>query len=162
MNLSRFAASVPAGVYEIACLQLSHSTFGVHRRVFQQDDVTVAIDGALVTFPGWRDAGAWLGDYPTTDDSGRAQRTITMADPDNAVHALIEATVELSEPVMLDLYYFTSDDLNAPKIRERYEVQTSQPDDDKLTITAQTLDIANLTDPVIRHTLANTPGLRGR
>lgn len=167
MNLTRYAASVPRGVVEVACLELSHSAWpAVQRRAGQPQDVTVLVDGLPVLFPGFNSAGPWLSEHPGTDDSGRAERSVQLDDADRALEQLMDDTAESAEPVIARLRYYLSSDLTVPLtdplIVETYEVREYEPDDDALTLTLRTRDLSTLADPGLRHTLENSPGLRGR
>ena len=163
MSLPRYAASVPVGTLPIACLEFSHPLWaGPHRRVIQPNDVTVTISGTPTLFPGWDQAGAWLGEYPAADDSARATRALSLDDPANALLALIESAAESATPVTGRLWLFLSTNLTVPVLAETYTVQTAAPDDGVLELACVSRDITVLQDPVIRATRMNSPGLRGR
>lgn len=163
MNLPRYTASVPLDAIPYACLEITHPSWSApERRVIQPGDVTVTIDGAPTLFTGWDDAGAWIGEYPSSDDSGRAVRALSLDDPDNALHGLIETVAEDALPVTVRLWLFLSTDTTTPVLTERYTVQSSAPAAERLELQCVSRDLSVLADPFIRHTRSNSPGLRGR
>lgn len=159
----RYFASVPTFALAIPCLEINHPTWAEpHRRVIQPQDWSVTIDGTPVLFPGWDEAGPWLGEFPAADEGARATRTLSLDDPDNALANAIDAVAESADPVTVRLWFFRSDVLDTPLITERYDVRTLAPGDARLDLTCVGRDLAVLNDPYIRHTRSNTPGYRGR
>lgn len=163
-SLSRYAASNPASVLQIDCLELWHPSWPLPVRLVRQpSNWTVMVDGVPTLFNGWSgSAGPWQSEFPNTDDAGRATRQIVVDDADGVIARLIDETDDTAEAIAVVIRYYSSADLTTPQIVETYSVQSAEPDDDQLTITASTADIANYSDPSIRHTLMNSPGLRGR
>jgi len=166
-GLDRYIASVPQYTVQIECLELSHPDWAApHRRVIQQDDwtVTIDVDGVPteVLFSGWNQAGAWASEFPGADESARSGRTLSLDDPANELFALIESVIESTTPIVVRLWLFRSDVLDAPLLTERYEVQTAAPGRDSLELGCVSRDLSILIDPYIRHTRSNSPGLRGR
>lgn len=163
MSLARYAASNPLRVLPLPCLELSHPDWSApHRRVIQPGAWTVTIDGVPTEFPGWHQAGPWLSEYPATNDSGRAGRTLSLDDPFNELAGLIESVRESVDSVRARLWLFRSDQLDVPMIRERYKVRRLRVDDGRLQLDCVSRDLSLITDPWIRHTTINSPGLRGR
>lgn len=164
MSLPRYSASVPLGTLPYACLEVSHPAWAAAlRRVIQPEPVTVTIDGTPTVFAGWDGEGTWISDYPSTDDTGRARRTVQVDDIDNALLLQIEAVTESEDPVSVRLWLFLSTDTATPVLAERYTMQSCAPNDDgTLTLQCVSRDLSVLADPFIRHTRSNAPGLRGR
>ena len=161
--LARYAASNPLDVLPLPCVEFAHPDWDApHRRVIQPDDWTVTIDGVPTVFPGWHQAGPWLSEYPASDDSGRAGRSLSLDDVSNELANLLEAVRESDSPVTVRLWLFRSDDLAVPMIRERYKVASFRPGDGQLLVDCVSRDLSMIADPFIRHTRINSPGLRGR
>lgn len=163
-DLARYAASAPLAALPYGCLEISHPAWPQpFRRVQQADAVTVILDGTPTVFAGWNDAGNWQAGNPSTDDSGRARRTLAIDDVDNAVLAALESVVEHPVKVAVRLWLFASTDTSTPLLRETYAAQGFAPDDDgTLQVECVSRDLSVLADPWLRHTRSNTPGLRGR
>jgi len=162
-DLARYVASNPLDVLPLPCIEFSHPDWPApHRRVLQPDDWTVSIDGVPTLFPGWHQVGPWLGAYPPSDDSGRANRKLSLDDVDQLLEDLITGVAESAAPVRVRIWLFVSDDLATPLIREVYLVQAIEPDGGQLDIECVSRDYSAINDPYIRHTPANSPGLRGR
>jgi len=163
MNLPRYVASVPLRTLAHYCLEISHPAWPApHRRVIQPTAVTVTIDGVATSFPGWNENGPWKGEFPAADDSGRAVRTLSLSDPDNALYAQIDSVREHPLPVTARLWEFLTSDLSTPVLTEVYTLQAAAPGNARLELAAVSLEIGVLNDPFIRHTRMNSPGLRGR
>ncbi len=166
-GLDRYIASVPNYTLHLECLELNHPDWvAPHRRVIQPDDwtVTIDVDGTPteVLFPGWLQEGPWSGSYPATDESARAGRTLSLDDPDNVLRDLVLSVVESTTPVTVRIWLFRSDVLDAPLLQEQYEVNSARPLQGRLDLACSSTDLSVLLDPFIRHTRANSPGLRGR
>lgn len=161
MNLARFAACVPVGIYQVGCLEFSHSSFGVLRRAMWPADWTVTISGSPVTFPSWF-SGKWLAAYPTIDDTGRASRSITLEDVNQVVESALDGARGSSEFVQCVIRIYATDD-SSLQIMEAYQVEDfSQDENGVLTVNVGTADIGNQRFPRQFHTIQNSPGLRGR
>lgn len=165
MNLARYTASNHAGVLPLLCLELSHSAWAAaERRVMQPDDWTVTIGGVPTLFKGFgaSEAGPWLAANPTTDDTATAQRSIDLDDIDSSLFKQIEAVRSLDEHVACRIYLFLSSAPDVVLYAQQLSVDSASIDGGKLTLSTQTIDSGNRRFPRILHTLANTPGLRGR
>ncbi len=162
-TLQRFAASVPADVSPVWCLEFSHSTFAAPlRRAWWPSDWSVVIDGATVVFTNATDAGGWSSPQPTVDDSGIATRTLSIDDVDLTYRNALASTRGDDEAVQCVIRCFASDD-STLMIAEYYDVRDfSGLSSGKLTVTVGTPDIGNQRFGRVKHTLANSPGLRGR
>lgn len=165
MSLARYAASNPAGVIPLLCLELSHSAWAApERRVMQPDDWTVTIAGVPTLFKGFgaSEAGPWQAANSATDDTATAQRSIDLDDIDGSLYRQIESVRSSDEHVICKVYLFLSNALDVVLYAQQLSVDAASIDGGKLTISTQTIDSGNRRFPRVLHTLANTPGLRGR
>jgi hypothetical protein len=165
VSLDRYAASNPAGVYPLECIEIAHPSWSLQeRRVMQMADCTVTIDGGPMLFRGYGDseAGAWAAAHPATDDQALAQRQIALDDVDKALWSKIEDVRGSVDKVTCRIFLFASTALAAPLYAETLSVEAAAFDGGMLTLTARTTDAGNRRFGRILHTLANTPGLRGR
>lgn len=165
MTLARYAASNPAGVIPLLCLELSHSAWAApERRVMQPDDWTVTIAGVSILFKGFgaSEAGPWLSANSTTDDTATAQRSIDLDDVRGFLFRQIQSVRSSDEHVVCKIYKFLSTAPDIVLYAQQLSVDGAGIDGGKLTTSTQTIDSGNRRWPRTLHTLANTPGLRGR
>ncbi len=168
MDYSRYAASVKAGVFEVACLEITHSLITPIRRAMWPTDWVATISGTPTTFTNAIDAGGWDSAKPKMDSSGRATRSLRLNDVDlacltafNALKGSVEMAVCTIRLYLFDIASPT--DFTNLQITEIYTVETYSPDGTGiLNLSVGTQDVGNQRAPRPQHTLANTPGLRGR
>lgn len=165
MSLARYAASNPAGVVPLLCLELSHSAWAAaERRVMQPDDCTVIIAGVPTLFKGFgsSEAGPWQAPNPTADDTAKAATQLAIDDFEEALYLLIESVRSSDESVACKIYGFLSSAPDVLLYASQMSINGVSTQGGKLMPTASTMDPGNRRCPRILHTLANTPGLRGR
>lgn len=159
--IANFNASAPVGVYEITCLEITHETFDAPLRIYHPgyDPLTVTTEAMeSQTYQ----ACAFDTTPPSSDDSGRISRSLTIDGVDGSlIKALVPAS-QSEEPITATVRTYLSNDLTAPQFLRPEVLTLTNISVSKTTITAtaENEDVINRRFPRVIYTTDNTPGLK--